>query len=324
MKILNKFIAYIKLLWHSLFVGMRNADVMMTTNQKTHDGSGFEIPDNAGGGVFKDMLEEKVTQEVEELRYTSYRVANESKKYRYVGNGKAIKKTESQLTERHVEIEETDNLPIILIQDNTLICEDVYTSLKEVGKKENKKNFHDYVIKIKRDIFPRFQIEQYVKKLVLKQADGNYVIDLYCSKYPSQFSEKKDKAFISEIQKIKSGKVRNSDVLDFNEINFVTSNAWGIDDWFKFSFNDFEYYDIVEFDGNYVIRLGCQSNIFMGNLLDKIYCESAEKKYENKEIRANASIDFIDYTKQQNYVIPEGLNLDTLENVSFSIDKEGE
>jgi hypothetical protein len=104
----------------------------------------------------------------------------------------------------------------------------------------------------------------------------------------------------------------------------VTSNAWGIDDWFKFSFNDFEYYDIVEFDGNYVIRLGCQSNIFMENLLDKIYCESAEKKYENKEIRANASIDFIDHTEQQNYVIPEGLNLDTLENVSFSIDKEGE
>lgn len=324
MKIFSKIGLYFKLLWHSLFIGMRNADVMMTTNQKTHDGSGLEIPDNAGGGVFKDMLEEKVTQEVEELRYTSYRVANESKKYRYVGNGKAIKKTESQLTERHVDIEETDNLPIILIQDNTLICEDVYTSLKEVGKKENKKNFHDYVIKIKRDIFPRFQIEQYVKKLVLKQADGNYVIDLYCSKYPSQFSEKKDKAFISEIQKIKSGKVRNSDVLDFNEINFVTSNAWGIDDWFKFSFNDFEYYDIVEFDGNYVIRLGCQSNIFMENLLDKIYCESAEKKYENKEIRANASIDFIDYTEQQNYVIPEGLNLDTLENVSFSIDKEGE
>lgn len=324
MKIFSKIGLYLKLLWHSLFIGMRNADVMLTTNQKTHDGSGLEIPDNAGGGVFKDMLEEKVTQEVEELRYTSYRVANESKKYRYVGNGKAIKKTESQLTERHVNIEETDNLPIILIQDNTLICEDVYTSLKEVGKKENKKNFHDYVIKIKRDIFPRFQIEQYVKKLVLKQADGNYVIDLYCSKYPSQFSEKKDKAFISEIQKIKSGKVRNSDVLDFNEINFVTSNAWGIDDWFKFSFNDFEYYDIVEFDGNYVIRLGCQSNIFMENLLDKIYCESAEKKYENKEIRANASIDFIDYTEQQNYVIPEGLNLDTLENVSFSIDKEGE
>lgn len=319
----KKIAAYVKLLWHSLFIGMRNADVMMTTNQKTHDGSGFEIPDNAGGGgVFKDILEEKVTQEVEELRYTSYKVANESKKYRYVGNGKAVKKTESQLTERHVDIDESDNLPIILIQDNALICEDVYTTLKEVGKKENKKNFHDYTIKIKRDSFPRFLIEKYIKKLVLKQADGNYVIDLYCSKYPSQFNEKKDRAFLSELKNIQSGKVRNSDVLDFIEISFVTSNAWGVDDWFKCSFIDFEYYDIIEFDGSYVIRLGCQSNIFMENLLDKVYSESAEKKYENKEARENVAIDFIDYAKQNSYIISEGINLDALEKVTFSIEKD--
>lgn len=325
MKILNKFIAYIKLLWHSLFVGMRNADVMMTTNQKTHDGSGFEIPDNAGGGgVFKDILEEKVTQEVEELRYTSYRVANESKKYRYVGNGKVVKKTESQLAERHVDVDESDNLPIILIQDNSVICEDVYTSLKEVGKKKDKKNFHDYILKVKRDIFPRFRIETYIKKLVLKQADGNYVIDLYCSKYPSQFNEKKDKSFITELKNIQTGKVRNSDILDFSEISFVTTNAWGADDWFKCSFNKFEYYDILEFDGNYVIRLGCQSNIFMENLLDKVYSESAEKKYQNKEARENAVLDFADYVKTNSYVVPDTLNLDSLEKVSFSIENNDE
>lgn len=158
----------------------------------------------------------------------------------------------------------------------------------------------------------------------MKQADGNYVIDLYCSKYPSQFNEKKDRAFLTELKNIQSGKVRNSDILDFSEISFVTSNAWGIDDWFKCSFIDFEYYDIIEFDGNYVIRLGCQSNIFMENLLDKVYSESAEKKYENKEARENAVIDFIDYTKQNSYVIPEGINLDALEKVTFSIEKDDE
>lgn len=323
MKIFKRFIGYFKLLWHSLFIGMRNADVMMTTNQKTHDGSGFEIPDNAGGGgVFKDLLEEKVTQEVEELRYTSYRVANESKKYRYVGNGKAVKKTESQLSERHVDVDESDGLSIILIQDNVIIYEDVYTSLKEVGVKDKKKNFYDHTLKIKREIFPRFQLENYIKKLVLKQADGNYVIDLYCSKYPSQFNEKKDKAFLTELKNIQSGKIRNSDILDFSEVSFVTNNAWGIDDWNKFSFVDFEYYGIIEFDGNYVIRLGCQSNVFMENLLDKIYSESAVKKYENKEARENVTLDFIDYSKQQSYVVPDTLNLDALENVSFSIENK--
>ena len=32
---------------------------------------------------------------------------------------------------------------------------------------------------------------------------------------------------------------------------------------FIFLFNDFEYYDIIEFDGNYIVRLGCKANVFM-------------------------------------------------------------
>lgn len=203
MKFIQKIYHRLRLFWHALFWGMKGVDTLLTSNQKTQGGSAFEVSDDAGGGVFKDVLEQKVTQEVQELRYTSYKVAKESKKYRYVGNGKVVKKTESQLSEKHGSIDESDNLPIILIQDNSLICEDVLTSLNEVNNTESKKVFHDYTIKIERDIMPRFRIENYIKKLVLKQADGNYVIDLYCSKYPSQFSEKKDRAFLSELKRIK-------------------------------------------------------------------------------------------------------------------------
>lgn len=321
MELFRKIGLQIKLLWHSLFVGMRNADVMMTNSQKNHDGTGFEIPDNGGGGgVFKDILEEKVTQEVEELRYTSYKVANESKKYRYIGSGKAVKKTASQLSERHVDIDESDNLPVILIQDNAVICEDVLTVLSEVDKKTGKKNNESHNIKIKRDLFPRFMIENYVKKLVLKQAEGNYVIDLYCSKYPRQFSSKQDKSFLAELLKIKNREIRNSDVLDFQEISFVTTNAWGIDDWFKFVFADFEYYDIIEFDGNYIIRLGCQARVYMENLLDKVYSATAEKKYQENAARENAVINFESYAQNNEYVVPNTINLDALENVKFSIE----
>ena len=92
---------------------MKNVDAVMTSSQKPQDDSSIEVSDDAGGGVFKDMLEQKVTQEVEELRYTSYKVANEAKKYRYVGNGKVLKKTASQLSEKHGKIEESDNLHIL-------------------------------------------------------------------------------------------------------------------------------------------------------------------------------------------------------------------
>lgn len=323
MKIFKKISLYVKLLWHSLFYGMRNADTLLTSNQKNYDGSGFETPDNAGGGVYKDLLEEKVTKEVEELRYSSYKVANESKKYRYVGNGQAVKKNTSQLTEKHGKIDESDNLPIILIQDNTLVCEDVLTTLNEVGAKEKKKVFDEFKIKVKRELLPRFLIESYIKKIVVKEAEGNYVIDLYCSKYPRQFSEKKDRAFLNELKRIKEGKVRNSDVLDFLEISFVTSNAWGVDDWYRFSFENFEYYGIIDFDGNHIIRLGCSAKVFMENILDKIYSESAEKKYESKERRGKMVINIDSYLNEENdYKIPESINLELLENVKFSVDND--
>lgn len=320
MKFIRKIYHRLRLFWHALFWSMKGVDTLLSSNQKTQGGSAFEVSDDAGGGVFKDVLEQKVTQEVQELRYTSYKVAKESKKYRYVGNGKVVKKTESQLSEKHGAIDESDNLPIILIQDNSLICEDVLTSLNEVNNTESKKVFHDYTIKIERDVMPRFRIENYIKKLVLKQADGNYVIDLYCSKYPSQFSEKKDRAFLSELKRIKDGLIRNSDVFDFQTLSFITTNAWGVDDWIKFSFNDFELDEINEYDGNYVIRLGCQSTIFMEDILNKIYSESAEKKYENKEAKENAVIDFNAYAHTDSYVIPDTIDLDELENVKFTID----
>jgi hypothetical protein len=320
MRFIKKIYSKLILFLSSLFFGMKGAESVLTSNRKHESDSSIEVTDDEVGGVFKDILEERITQEVEELRYTSYKVANESKKYRYIGNGKVVKKTETQLTEKHGSIDESDNLPIILIQDNNIICEDVLTILNEINNKENKKIFSDYTLKIKRSIFPRFLIEKYIKKIVLKQSDGNYVIDLYCSIYPSQFSERKDKAFISELKRIKNGEVRNSDVFDIDEISFITTNAWGVDDWLKFSFVDFEFYNIIEFDGSYIIRLGCQSNVFMENLLDKIYSESAEKKYETKELKNNTIVDFTSFIKNDDYTIQEGINLDLLDNVNFSIE----
>ena len=319
---LKRIYAYLQLFWHSIFFGMKGVDSLLTSNQKPEGCSAFQVADDAGGGVFKDILEQKVTQEVEELRYTSYKVARESKKYRYVGNGKVKKKTSSQLSEKHGSIDESDGLPVILIQDNALICEDVLTTLNEVNEKNSKKIYHDYNIKVKRNILPRFRIESYVKKLVLKESDGNYVLDLYCSKYPSQFSERKDRAFLSELKRIQTGKIRSSDILEFQEISFISTNAWGVDDWNRFSFNDFELYDIIEFDGNFIIRLGCQANVFMENLIDKLYSESAEEKYKTKSVRENVTIDFNSYIAKNDYTISDNIDLDALENVKFSIENK--
>ena len=313
LKIFKRVYFYIRIFWNGLFIGMKNTNKLITSNQKDINDGVLEITKSDSGGVYKDLLEQKITQEVEELRYTSYVVANESKKYKYIGNGTAVKKNNLELNEKHGIVEESDNLPIILIQDISLVCENVNNVLKEVNSKGNKKINSDYNIKIKRKLLPRFRIEEYIKKLVLKESDGNYVLDLYCSKYPRQFSERKDRPFLREIKKIRDREIKPNDILDFEEISFITNNAWGIDDYYSFSFNSFEFYDIIDFDGNYIIRLGCKSNIFMKNLLDEIYSKSADEKYKNKEMKKGFILDITTYNNKEN-------KLKTLEKTTFSLE----
>lgn len=320
MNIFQKIGLYFKLFWRSLFLGMRNAEIVLTTSQKDKDASNLEVYNKGESNVFNDMLEQKLTQEVEEIRYSSYKVANESRKYIYVGNGTVVKKNKD-LLEQHVNIDESDNLPIILIQDNFLIYESVLDTLNEVNKTDKKDVYNKHLIKIKYEMFPRFLLDDYVKKIVLKESNGNYVLDLYCSKYPSQFNERRDKSFIREIKKVKDGLIKNVDFLDITNISFITSKAWGVDDYIKFSFKDFELHNIVDFDGNYIIRLGCKSEIFMENILDKVFSESAEKKYMNNEARKGKVIEtnnFFQSHKEEDF---SSLNLENLKKVKFSIEK---
>lgn len=315
----KKIYFYLRVFWYGLFFGMKKVDNILTTNQRDLNDSVFEVTDDGNGGVFNDIFQQKITQEVEELRYSSYEVAKQSKKYKYVGNGKVIKKN-TELNEKHCSVDESDELEIILIQDNLLICEDVLSTLNEVDNEQNKKIHNDYTLKVERNIVPRFRIEEYIRKFVLKLSDGNYVLDLYCSKYPRQFSERKDRSFISELKRVKNGLIRNSDIFEFDKISFITSNTWGVDDWYRFVLNGFEFYDILEYDGNYVIRLGCQSEIFMENILEKIYSESADKKYKNKEKKENTTTNIIIYQNNDDCVIPDKNILDNLENIQFSVD----
>lgn len=313
---LKKIFVFIRVLWQGLFFGMKNADKSIMGVQQGNNII-IDVVDEKGG-VYKDILEEKVTQEVEELRYSSYKVANESMKYRYVGNGVAVKKENLDLKEKHCKIDESDGLSVILIQDNLLVCEDVLSCLSEVDKTDNKKLYDNYTLKIVRDNIPRFRIENFIKKFVLKESDGNYVLDLYCSKYPKQFSTRIDKSFLSELKRIKVSGFRDNDIFDFKEISFVTFNAWGVDNWYRFSFIEFEYNDIIEFDGNYIIRLGCQSNVFNENLLDKIYSESCEKKYKNKEKRKNSTIYFDSYVDNSTNVENERKFIEEIKKSNIS------
>ena len=76
---LKKLSANARILWHSLFYGMKAADVAMQSQASGEEG-GTEINQKVKPtGAFADMLEQKVTKEVEELRDSYCKIVADAK-----------------------------------------------------------------------------------------------------------------------------------------------------------------------------------------------------------------------------------------------------
>ena len=94
---MNKIKKYLLNLWYGLPFGLKAADTeIMGSNNNGSDGSSIhqEVSDER---VAKHLLKGEVTQEVEELRYRTYKVAGESENYEYLGNGVAVKSDKKNL-----------------------------------------------------------------------------------------------------------------------------------------------------------------------------------------------------------------------------------
>ena len=171
----------IKLFWHSLFYGMKVADEK--TMGVTKDGNAADnaieehVSEDSG---YADLLKGELTQEVLELRDSNYRGYKGSFDYKYIGNGNVLKKNENMASPK-LNVYNPENWNIALIQDNKMVVDGAYEVIisqdanegSEIDNTNNK-----YYLKIERDVFPRFLIEKYVKKLVIRENNGEFKIDL--------------------------------------------------------------------------------------------------------------------------------------------------
>lgn len=279
----KKLIFNIKLFFNYLMRGLHSADKM------SFGSKGNNIPVDVSvhetieqHSIWEALLKGEITQEVKELRHQTYYVDKESKKYQYLANGEIIKK--NVLHENHVDIDESDNLPIQLIQDNKLITENVYDSLNDI---ENNNSFKkEYTIEIKRSFIPRFKLEEYTTKLVVKKAGDNKVqLDFYSSIYPEQF-KRHHNAYISEMKKIVNG-YRQSDIVDIDSVKFITYKAFGSDDSLLYEYNNVKFKSIDIYDGNFVIKFNANIVSDGIDLISKYKDDVMSEKYKNKAQKSN-------------------------------------
>ena len=278
---------------------MKNTEdnILHQTGLSSNEGTSIikEVEDKR---VSKALLKGEVTQEVEELRYRTYKVDKESKTFEYFSPTLAIKK-DGQDT-KFLKYYEDDGLELITSQPNDCLIETVGELFEQVGGR-GKRN--DYRIKIKRNFVPRYKIEQYITRLDVKKLDDNHVIlDMYVSKYPND-KDFKSKGFVREIEKIRDEKIK-SDILDFEEITFTTKHAYRIDDNVKFLFRNIWFREVVEFDGHYILKFKASIKQDIIDFTKIYYSKTMDEKYKNNE-KKEIILNFNDYLVSNIYKCEE-------------------
>jgi hypothetical protein len=250
---------------------MKGGEEMVT---KTTD-STSKIQEVGGSGVFKDMIEEKETDEVKETRDKYYRVLREADKYLVTVSGfkkptgdndeedlseeamliaTAVKKTPLNLNAKE-DILQTKDYSVVLVQDAKDFELDITSQLDRLATGNEIDENDTILFQIERDYTPKFLIEKYIRKAVIKKhvKKNSYCLDLYFSIYTRQFW-KIDSLFIAELKRVYDTQNKRSEMFDFKSLSFVTTKAAGAEELHNIKCVNKGLSKIEIFDGNYVVE----------------------------------------------------------------------
>lgn len=327
MKFLEKVSFNLRLLWHSLFYGLRAADDVMQKQTSGEDGQ--EVNQQIKpSGVFADMLEQKVTKEVEEMRDKHYRVLKEADKYKVdtltmtvdeesgeVTFKGGVKKKSKEDFMKHPPVYETEDTRVILIQDvkhiekTTMFVLEIPTGLYD----------YDTNITIERDFTPRFEIEKFAKKVVIRKGENKErsFIDMYLPTEASQFG-KIDAILISNLYTIFKERNFRMDITDFDKFSFYTDHAWNSDDFCEFSYDDIKMVDINVFDGSFVLTFDANVVVEGKDMSEKFKTKELDEKYKYHAPKGDA----IDIFAAEREAKKKDIDLNNMSNTTFTLQQD--
>lgn len=268
-----------KILWHSLFHGMNAVDNILTKSNKTSDGSVTAEQKLEQNNVYASLVKGEITQEVKDLRYETYQAARKASEYQYIGNGVAVKKN-TMLKNVDANVENEDNLKVVLVQKNHEIPKSINETFEEISKGKEEKVEHR--LKINRRYYSRFNIEDYASQLAVKEwKDGKYILDFYVSKDPVA-DETKSIFFSQELKSLYTSGSRMSDILDFDNVSFITEKAYPVLDLHSYSFINLSFIKMLEYNGSYIIRFVAEADKFGVDEVAEFYDKESVRKFEEK------------------------------------------
>lgn len=287
---MNKFTKFFKKILYALPFGMKggNEDIF---GAPTNSIGGQTINQNvADERVGKHLLKGEVTQSVKELRYRTYKVDDESKSFKYLGNGVAINEGKKERNLNHIKFS----------QECKLVTSSVLDDLKHVNDYGTEKYTLDIAYN---NPNVKFKLEQFATQIDVELKNGidggdssqftNYVVTkLHFSSIPNGY-EKKSAPFINELKNLKkmvdSAKsdefikaifVHSEIASSMFTLNFITYKATNDEpDLISYSFANPMLETIEEENAEFILTFKwdyCLAKDLKANFYDA----TMEKKYE--------------------------------------------
>lgn len=280
-------------LWYGLPFGLKAADSeIMGSSSAVDEGTNVsqEVSDKRVG---RHLIKGEVTQEVEELRYRTYAVSNESEKYKYLGNGVAVKGASTKKNEEKTRYK--------FSQDNAFVTETVLETLKQVGNVGSEK----YRFEINYDSFVRFKVEKFATKADILIDDKNGIIEttLHFNSEPNPY-DAASMPFINEICKLEQLKseyeIKKSEIASsIKDFAFTTYKADGEDDFVNYCFiGGSKFKGFKKTDHEFLLTLSWNEYVRIPlDLEAKYYSKEMAKKYENKEAK-ETDVSIVNYERK--------------------------
>jgi len=127
----------------------------------------------------------------------------------------------------------------------------------------------------------RFFLENFTKKLNIRHiSEDEKMLEFYVSIYPD-VDNRTSRLFLSELNKIINDN-KKSDITDFNEVEFITYKAIGVNDFLEYKYQIISFDKIITFNGSYVIKFLSKTIINGESITTKHLQDELEEKYKNK------------------------------------------
>ena len=268
------------------------------------------------GTLMNSLKNNIITQEVMDLRWRMYKVIQETDALTtqitgYEADGTPITKTTKKDTKKglkKIKMDTYDNYPLEFVIPNDEIVTSGNDTMSnkyiEVFDEPTINHDEDGVIVsvshgeisgeeyyfthktempiiISSDNTRRFYLENFTKKLNVRNiSESEKLLEFYVSIYPD-VDNRTSRLFLSELKKLINGN-RVSDIIDINDVNFITYKAIGVNDFLEYKYEIKSFDKVIEYNGNYVIKFIAKPIINGEDILTKYKQNELELKYTNK------------------------------------------